>query len=227
MIGRLFRLPSIVYFVLAPIVLVLGIYAMITENGKDAERRAALSHDAPEITAVQDITSDESGSDFNEIVVAGQANVDNMLETTRSRRGRERSRTLFVPLYPTDAEDFSGEAIVLLEMDGYITDEQLVAMMLPEDGPAGPIMIANGVLESGINSKARDGFEGAITLSADARTVEPFLNGRETDLQPKDMGMTLLIAALVIAGLLGGYGYFRKRKEDAAKAEEQALYAEE
>jgi hypothetical protein len=64
MIGRLFRLPPIVYFILAPLVLALGVAGMISSNSNDAEKAAALSHAAPEPVALQDVTSGDTGNDY-------------------------------------------------------------------------------------------------------------------------------------------------------------------
>ena len=83
MIGLLFRLPPLVYLVLAPLVLALGIYLFIDENGRDAERAAALSHAAPKPIAIQALKSGDTGNDFNEIVVKGQADINNMIEIVR------------------------------------------------------------------------------------------------------------------------------------------------
>lgn len=224
MIWRLFRLPPIVYFVFAPVVLALGILLYFEENRRDSERTAALSHAAPEPVEIQSLKSDDSGSDFNEIVVAGQADVTNIIELTKTRRGRERGRELFIPLYPTDAADFSGPVAAVIEIKGTVSDAQFEAMFAG-DGPAGPVLMANGVLSAGASGDARTALEGRKTLAANIYTIKPFMNGREADLKPTGMGGALLGLALAIAAILGGYGYFRKRQADAAKLAEQAAYS--
>lgn len=221
MLFRLFRLPPIVYLILAPLVLVLGVFLFITENDRDAQRAAALSHAAPGPVEIQSVSSVDTGNDFNEIVVAGQADVANMVELTKTRRGLERGRKLFIPLYPTDATDFSGPVTAVVEIRGAVSDAQLDAMYVG-DGPAGPVLMTNGVLSARSGGDARKALEARKTLAAEFYTIEPFMNGRDQDLKPKGMGSVLLGLAFVIAALLGGYGYFRKRKADAAKQSEQA-----
>ena len=47
------------------------------------------------------------------------------------------------------------------------------------------------------------------------------------DLQPSGMGNTLLILGLILAAIFGGYGFFRKRSVDKARAEEEAYYSDQ
>jgi len=213
MIGLLFRLPPLVYLVLAP--LVLGIYLFIDENGRDAERAAALSHAAPKPIAIQALKSGDTGNDFNEIVVKGQADINNMIELTKTKNGAATGSDLFIPLYPTDAKDLSGPVTAVIEINGTVSDAQLDALY-DSDGPAGPVLMANGVLSEGTSSDARTALEGRKTLAAKVYTIEPFINGRKEGLKPTGQGSTLLGFAFVIAALLGGYGYYRKRQADHA-----------
>lgn len=225
MLGRLFGLPPIAYFVLAPIFVALGVFGLVYENGRDAERTAALSHPAPEPVELQDVTSGDTGNDFNEIMVAGQADVDNMIELTSTRRGRTRSRELFIALYATDATDFSGPVTAVLEIDGVISDERLGEFYVG-DGPAGPVFLANGVLTEGSNRDVDKAFEGRKTVAESVYTIRPFLEGRAEGLKPTGMGPVILVLGLILGALLGGYGFFRKRRVDAAKEQEAAELAE-
>ena len=225
MLFRLFRLPPIVYFILSPILLVLGVVLYFYETDRDDQRAAALSHDAPAEIELADIPTSESGSDFNEIVVRAQLDFNNAMELVRTKRGRERGRKLFVPMHPADAADFSAPALAVMEIDGAVSDGEL-AQFYVADGAVGPVFVLNGVLEGGTGSDVAQAFEGRVTLAPDAPTVIPFVEGREAALQAKNMGMTLLILGLVLAALLGGYGYLRKRHLDAQRAAEEAQYAE-
>ncbi len=217
---QLFRLPPLVYFVLAPILLVLGVFMFFYEMNRDGERAAALSHDPPKPTAVQALKSGDSGSDFNEIVIRGQADVASMVELSKTKNGRTIGTDLFIPLYPTDAKDLNGPVTAVLEISGNATDEQIEAMFESE-GPAGPVLLANGVLNEGTGSDAREAFNGRKTLAADFYTIEPFMNGRKEGLKAADMGTTWLLAGLILAAALGGYGFFRKRQLDAAARRNQ------
>ncbi|MEO1730507.1 MAG: hypothetical protein AAFR64_07185 [Pseudomonadota bacterium] len=225
MLGRLFRLPPIVYFVLAPIFAALGVALFISSNNEDAERAAALSHAAPDMVNLQDVTSGDTGNDFNEIVVVAQVDVDNIITLEKKRRRGGRSYEVFVPLYPTDATDLSAPVAAVMEIDGRVSDEKLAQFYIT-DGPAGPIFAINGVWDGSNNGDADDAFEGYKTIASTVTTVRPFLDGREAGLQAKEAGTPLLIGGLILALLMGIYGYFRKRSVDNAKAEEEAEYAE-
>ena len=226
MLFRLFQLPAIVYFILAPLALAAGVGLMVYENGRDSERAAALSHDAPAMVELVEVTSEDSGNDFNEVTVRAQVDPMNTIEMIRTKRGSERGRTLFAPLYPADAADFSGTALAVMEISGKVSDEDL-GQFYVEDGAAGPILVLNGVLEGGINGDANDALAENVTLATGYKTIKPFVNGREVDLKSSGMGSTFLILGLILAAIVGGFGYFRKRREDANRAAEEAYYAEQ
>ena len=223
MLFRLFRLPPVVYFALAPIFVVLAGYlywSLVTTN---AEKAAALSHAAPEAVAVETITSDETGNDYNEVVVFGQVDANNMIEVTKKRRRGSPSYSLFIPLYPTDAADFSAPAIAVIEIDRLVSDNRLAEFYV-DDGPAGPIFEVNGVWSGGGNSDATNAFLGKVELASDFRTVEPFMRGREDALKTGGNPELLIIIGLILAAVVGGYGFLRKRMLDKAR-EEEAAYA--
>lgn len=225
MLFRLFRLPPIVYFIVAPLLFALGAYLFFVDRGQAAERAAALSHSAPAEVALADITSDNTGNDYNEIVVRAQGDVANAVEVVRTKRGRERGRTVFLPLHPADAEDFSGPALGVLEVDGELSEEAL-ARMYVADGPAGPVFVINGILDGGPNSGAADAFRGDVELADGVRTIQPFLEGREAELSNKGSGFLFVVLGLVLALLVGGYGFMRKRHLDAKQAALEAAYAQ-
>jgi hypothetical protein len=217
---QLFRLPPLVYFVLAPILLALCIFWFVTDSNRDAERAAALSHDPPKPIAVQALKSGDSGSDFNEIVIRGQADVASMVELSKTKNGRTIGTDLFIPLYPTDAKDLNGPVTAVLEIRGNATDEQVEAMFESE-GPAGPVLVANGVLYDGTNSDARKAFDKRKTVAADLYTIQPFMNGRKEGLRASGRAPNWLYTGLILAAALGGYGFFRKRQLDAAARRNQ------
>lgn len=227
MISRLFRLPPIVYFILAPLAVVLGIALFVTGLQDDAERAAALSHAAPEPVELQNVTSGDTGHDMNEIMLVAQADMNNAMVLERRKRGITRSSETFIPLFPTDADDFSAPVSAVIEIDGNVSDEAL-SQLYVADGPAGPVFVINGILDDGSNRDIAKAFEGFKEVaSGPVYTVRPFIEGREAGLKPREAGLPMLLAALALAAVLGGYGYFRKRRLDAQKAEEEALYAEE
>lgn len=224
MLYRLFRLPPLVYFIAAPLVLALAVFLYFDENGKAADRAAALSHEPPAEVALTDITSDDSGNDYNEVVVRAQGDVMNTIEMVRTKRGSERGRKVFMPLYAPDAADFSGPAIAVLQVDKELTEEHLASLYV-SDGPAGPVFLLDGTLEGGPNSEAVEAL-GDARLAPGFRTIKPFIDGREAALSDEGIGTGLLIFGLLLALALGLYGFFRKRHLDAAKAAEDEAYGE-
>ena len=220
----IFTLPPIVYFVLAPVFAGIGIFAYFSVSDSNRLKEEALARGAPEPVLIEDIAT--SGPDYPlaEVVVAFQADFDNAIELTKTRRGVTRGRELFVPVYSTTAEDFSGPALAVLEMKGRIGPEDIDPFVAGE-GAVGPILLINGEMESGYNSDAREALSGYVTLPGDFYTIRPFANGREDALQKRGQPTNVLTFFLILAALFGGYGYFRKRKQDSEReAEEDDMY---
>ena len=225
MLYRLFRLPPLVYFIAAALVLALGVFLYFEETGKASERAAALSHEAPAEIALADIKGETSGSDYNEIVVRAQGDLVNTIEMVRTKRGSERGRKVFMPLFPADAPDFTGQALGVMQVDSALSDQELERMYVA-DGPAGPVFLINGTLEGINSSEALEALSPHVSLAPGFHTVKPFLGGREAALSEEGMGSILLILGLVLAGLLGGYGFLRKRHLGKQREAEEAEYAE-
>jgi hypothetical protein len=143
----------------------------------------------------------------------------------KTKRGRVRSSKTFVPLYATDAADLDGPVVAVIEADGTMSDADF-AKLYDSDGPAGPILRVNGVLEGPGNYTAGQALDSVKTMAETAYTVKPFLAGREKGLEVKEAGTGLLILSLILAAILGGYGYLRKRSLDKAKAAEQDFVGE-
>ncbi|WP_438726583.1 hypothetical protein ACR9YC_09055 [Parasphingorhabdus sp. DH2-15] len=225
MLFRLFKLPPLVYFIVSPLLLAAGIFVAYASYTTDMERKAALSHAAPEEVGIEAIASGETSNDYDEVVVRAQGNVDFMVETVRTKRGRERSRKLFMPLYPVDATDFSAPAKAVMEIDGIVSDEQLL-QLVADEGQAGMVFVLNGRLEAGGNSDASQAMAGKAALEPAFVTVNVFPNGREAALRSSDSHMFVLILGLVLAMLVAGYGWLRKRKLDKDQLAYEQQYEE-
>ncbi|MEM6856906.1 MAG: hypothetical protein AAF559_03470 [Pseudomonadota bacterium] len=210
-----------VYFVLAPVFVALGVALFFQSNSDDAERTAALSHAAPDPVNLQNVKSGDTGNDFNEIVLVAQVDVENIMTLEKKRRRGGRSYETFVPLYPTDATDFSAPVAAVAEVDG-VFPEAKFAELFSGEGPAGPLFTINGVWDGRNNGDADDAFEGYKEIAGTVMTVRPFLDGREAGLEVKETGTPLLITSLVLALIVGGYGYFRKTRQDKQREEEAA-----
>lgn len=132
---------------------------------------------------------------------------------------------MFIPLHSTEAADLTAPAIAIIEIDGTVSDEQL-EQFYAGDGPVGPVLVVNGVLSGGFNKDAQDAMSGNAELAADFYTIQPFMNGREEGLKVTGGGPIMAILGLILALILGAYGYFRKKREEKLIAEAEAFYAE-
>lgn len=223
----LFKLPPMVYFVLAPL-FVLGAGASYVLAGQDdADRAEALARGIPEGVLIEDVASNDSGYAFNEILVAGQLDLDNSMIVTRTKRGRERSRKELIPIYPTTAQELTGPMIGVLEIGDTFSNEALEAMIIGE-GPVGYIFGMNGQLVGYADSDARRAFDEISKPLADTvYTVELYEEGREKALEPLEAGNALLGILLLLGVAAGGYGFFRKRSLENQAAEEAAYYEDD
>ena len=225
MLFRLFKLPPLVYFIVSPLLLAAGIFLAYASYTTDVERKAALSHVAPEEVGIEAIANGETSNDYDEVVVRAQGNVNMMIDWVTTKRGRERSRKLFMPLYPADAEDLSQPAPAVMQIDGFISDDELF-QLAQGAGPAGAIFVLNGRLEAGSNSDAAKAFAGKAELAPNFVTVNVFAKGREAALRSSDSHMFALILGLVLAMLVAGYGWLRKRKLDKDQLAYEQQYEE-
>lgn len=215
MLGFLFRLPSIVYFILSGLVIVAGIGLFFSSRSDDAARAAALKHAPPAEITLDKLNSATYKADYNEILLRAQAYPEGIMEQVTTKRGRERGRKLFMPLYPLAAKSPQETATGVIIIDGVVTDEQLAGMFV-EQGNFGPVLLVNGLTEgtTGLGrSDAMSGLERTTKLSPDFAVIKPFMNGRKVDLAPEGNGSLLITLALIAALLSAGYGFIRKRKE--------------
>jgi len=223
----LFTLPPVAYFVLAPLLVVGAGASYIWAGQDDADRAKAVARGMPQGVLIEEVMSRDSGYAFNEILVAGQLDLDNSMIVTRTKRGRERSRKELIPIYPSVAEDFTGPMIGVLEIGETFSDEAFEGMIIGE-GPVGYIFGMNGKLVGSADSDARRAFDDiGKPLAETVYTVELYEKGRDMALKPLKAGNAFLSILLVLAAGLGGYGFFRKRSLEKQALEEQTYYEDE
>jgi hypothetical protein len=219
MFGLLFRLPSILYFILSGICVLLGIMMFFSLRADDSARAAALKHKPPAEIALDQLNPNTYKADYNEIVLRAQADPKLIVEQIKTKGSREVGRTLFMPVFPNAAKSAQETATAVIVVDGKVSDEQLMKMFV---GPSavGGTLVVDGILDSsGLSDRdtAIDAFANKVKLSENFAIVKPFVNGRNVDLAPKGAGSIVLTLALFAALLSAGYGYFRKRSEARAR----------
>jgi hypothetical protein len=215
MLGLLFRLPAVAYFLFSAFCVVGGIGMYFTMQADDADRAAALKHSPPAMVTLDQLNINSYKADYDEIVLQAQLFPEGIIEQTTTKKGREVGRKLFLPLYPLSAKDPSETATAVAVIDGAVTDEQLLAMAIA-DGSFGPVLQINGLLDrNGASDRgdATNALQRTTKLGQNFAVVKPFIHGRKADLAPRGNGPGIAIFAFVIALLSAGYGFFRRQGE--------------
>jgi hypothetical protein len=224
----MFRLPWIVYVVLAPLVFGFGIWAYFDEQSQNAERAKALSHAPPPPVKVEAFDPKAKRSDFNEVTLLAQADTAHMIEVSKTRKGRETSRSLVMPLYATTATAATGVPAAILVSDENMSDAALEKLIV-EKGNFGPIMKIGGLVSDDFS--ARDVAKEALTKSGQygetTTIIEPFERDRAAELQQKDNGGVMLGLGTILGLLLGAYGWFRRSRDMKAKAAQAQMMSPE
>jgi hypothetical protein len=218
----LFRMSSFVYFILAALGVVGSVFAYNDIKNTEAEKAAARSHKAPEAVPIEAYTPAKTKSDFDEVNLLVQLDVEKMVEIVKTKRGVERGRTIVGRLYPVAAKDRSQPAPgVLVTKDG-LSDAQIMAMVV-SPGAFGPIIRLNGRNDDGLSYDASEATKSGDPVAENAVYVEPFAKGRDAALVAKDDAAGVGGVFLVISALVGAYGWWRRRREQKQKAIEDEM----
>lgn len=215
MLGWLFRLPAVAYFVISGLLVVGGIAMFFSMRADDAARAAALRHAPPAVISLDELKPATYKADYDEIVLKAQAFPQGMIEMVRTKRSAEVGRKLYMPLFPIGAKSPDEAATAVIVIEGNVTNDE-IGKMFVEDGTFGPIAQVDGIFEgesSSERSDARKALERTVKLSPDFAIIKPFIHGRAADLAPKGDGPAMLIAALIAALVSAGFGFFRKESE--------------
>lgn len=215
MLGWLFRLPAIAYFVIAGLLVIGGIAMFFSVRADDSARAATLLHPPPAAITLDELKPATYKADYDEIVLKAQAFPQGMIESVRTKRSAEVGRTLFIPLFPLAAKTPDETATAVIVIEGHVSDDEINKMFV-EGGNFGPVAQVNGIFEgeSSIDrSDAGQALERTVKLSPDFAIIKPFIHGRKADLAPKGGGPGLLIFALIAAMVSTGFGFYRKQGE--------------
>lgn len=205
----LFRLPPIVYLVLAPIGLIVAVYLFFTDQQSEADKAAARKAKPPAEVRIEAFDAAKNTGTAHEVNVLGQVDVAGMMEVTKTKKGTVRERWTIAGIHPTTAETPEGPAIGMFVQRGPISDDQLAKMVVGE-GKFGPVMRLNGFLISrSTEGEAIAEVSSKIPATANAIYIDPFEDGRDAGLSPDSAGRELSIGALVISLLVGAFGAFR------------------
>lgn len=215
MLGWLFRLPAIAYFVIAGLLVVGGIAMFFSMRADDSARAAALRHAPPAVIALDELKPATYKADYDEIVLKAQAFPQGMIESVKTKGSREVGRTLYMPLFPLAAKTPDEAATAVIVIEGTISDDE-IGKMFVAPGTIGPVAQVDGIFEgasSGERSKAMEALQRTVKLSPDFAIIKPFVHGRKADLAPRGDGPAMLIAALFAAVVSGLFGFYRKQSE--------------
>jgi hypothetical protein len=205
----LFRLPAIVYLILAPLGVAGSVYLYIDDQKSEAAKAVARAAPPPAEVKIEAFDRAHNTGTANEVVVLGQVDVTQAMEVTRSKSGTVRERWVIAPVYPTTATDPSAPAIGVMLQRGAATDDQLAHLVVAQ-GKFAPIMRLDGsLLEPGSERQALDEVTDRMKISPSAIYIDPFEEGRAAGLAASNGGRDAAIAALVISLLIGAFGAFR------------------
>lgn len=222
-----FRLPPLVYLVLAPLGIALAAYLYIDDRQSEADKAAARAGKPPALVQIEKFDPARNIGAAQEVNVVGQVDFRQAMELTRSKRGVERDRWVMAPIYATTATKPEGPAIGLMIQHGSIADAQIEGMVAAE-GNFGPILRLNGIaVDRSSEGKAVDEMSTRVSLSPTALLVDPFEAGREAGLAPSTSGRDVSLAALVVSLLVAAFGAFRffseRNKDDLPDAEPEPI----
>jgi len=211
MISMLFRLPYWAYFVLAPIVLLLGISIYFSAEADDAARAKALSHGPPPPVAIESYDPKKHRGDYAEVMIEGQLDVTKIVDVTKTKRSRTVGTGTVAPLYATNAKDKSGGIAAIFVSDTKL-DDAAIEKMIVRQGPFGPILRIDGIdtTDKGKPEYLRTAEDNIGAIPEKTVFLDPFGADRKAELAPTKNGIGILIFALIVAAALGGYGFFRK-----------------
>jgi len=219
MYGLLFRLPSIVYFIVAPIALALGIWGYTSILQDDAERARALAKAPPAAVAIEKYDPAKNKGEYNEAVILAQLDVAKIIDVVKKKGSRETGRVVVAPLYATDAKERTPVVPLVLVTDETLTDTQISAMAVGQ-GAFGPILKIDGLaqVDSGLSSDAQQALASVTTSWDKTVFIQPFGAGRAAALSKKGASGVVLGLGILAAVILVIIGLFRRRSEASRRA---------
>ncbi|MEM6913427.1 MAG: hypothetical protein AAF511_05570 [Pseudomonadota bacterium] len=216
------------YYVLAVFVAMLGSSIVLFMEIEKAERAEAMRIGAPAIVDIQDFDREKHTGPAREVYVRGQVDPSMNRELTKTEDGEIKNHAQMIPLYAVNATSFAVAPDAVLFENIYKSDSNPIGFneMLEKrtmgQGPIGPIIEVNGLLETGTtaSSMVSDAFMNANrTYDSNATLIDPFLGPREEELQLEYDPYLILPVFLGLSALLLIYGnYVRRRSTTERKA---------
>lgn len=215
-----FRLPSWVYFIVAPLGLAFAIYLFIDDQKDEAAKATARAGNPPAEVTIDEFDTAKNVGAAGEAVIVGQVDFNQSYELTKTKRGIERAHYVLAPIYPVDATDASQPALGVLMQDGRLSDEQIRNLAVGV-GPFAPVLKIDGkVLNvADIGGNASD-FAQRVKLTPNSVYIDPFENGRAAGLAPSSNGRDAAMLIGVVALVLCGFGLWRRSREQAQRTAE-------
>lgn len=218
------RLPYWVYYVVSFLFLIVAVLAALIMEGDKSQRSKALQVGPPSIVDIQDFDKEKHEGPAREVFVRAQVDMSMNRQLTRWKEDEVKDRADMVPLYAPDATSTEAppravlfEKIKGLDNNPFVFNKLLERTTVGE-GPIGPIIEVNGLLETGRTAKSmvsnafRD--EGRAYNSR-ALLIDPFIKSRQAELQPRFETHKVLTVILGASLLLAIIGYIKKKRRDA------------
>ena len=209
--GLALRLPPLVYFIIAVLMVIVSVTTFLDHQKDEAVKAQARAGKRPEAVAIENFDRTRNVGLADEVTILGQLDADRVIDVSETKDGRETDHWTIAPLYPTDAEAPTAEAPAVFVQHGAITDKQLVALAVGP-GKFGPILLLNGKMETQVNgpSQVRKALNGRVAVAPAAIYVDPFEEGRLKGLEASTSGRDIAIVALIVALVITGYGFYRR-----------------
>ncbi len=207
----LFRLPWIVYLVVAPLFFVGAAFTWVNGEKAEAAKAEMLRAKPPAAVAVESFNAARDANKAGEVNVIGQLDIERSMELTQTKNDRVIHRWSLIPVYPASAVDTSGNPPMVLVQDGELTDAQLMRMQTGM-GKFGPILKIDGRLTTDTDAVSANEkvFAARGPDTSRAALVDPFENGRADGLKPSDDSRNIAIGLGIFGLLCVGYAFIRR-----------------
>lgn len=214
---RLFlSLPAVGYFILAALLFGAGIYLEnIAQSGRQ-ERALALEGPMPGVIDLGTFERADKGLG-DEVNIAAQINTSYNYTLYKGDDGETKARVMWVLFDPASTEDdkIARAAIVIPHSDADTLTNWLFENVHGE-GQISPVFHFNGTYDGSVpyDDVAEDAMDDEGLVRAPGFFyIEPFINGREAGLSPRNTDQTsLMTVGSVLALILAAFGGLKMKR---------------